>query len=281
MVEKIVLVTGCSQGGIGYSLAKQFAQQGNHVIATARRLEALDGLEAFGCDKEVLDITDKNSIDSLVKKAIDKYEHIDILVNNAGAPAYGALLDIDMAVVEQCVNTNIYGTLAMCKVVGRHMAERRQGKIVNIGSVVGYRSTPWASIYAMSKAAVHSLSDALRMELSPFGVQVVVVAPGAITSNIGNNGSKTTHVPEDSIYKSVAKFIHGRANSSQGPSSTPTDVFASHIVKKTLQKNTPSYVTYGHLSFLFVIFYYLPSFVADWILSNKFGLALLKRAKQD
>jgi short-subunit dehydrogenase len=110
------------------------------------------------------------------------------------------MLDTDMSSARHCIEVNVFGTLAMCKAVGRRMAERGSGKIVNIGSVVGYVSTPWAGntlhpyfkqananlfimliflgIYCLSKAAIHSMTDTLRMELQPFGVHVMVVAPG-------------------------------------------------------------------------------------------------------
>ncbi|CAO3654044.1 unnamed protein product [Mucor fragilis] len=196
MTKQIVLITGCSKGGIGYALSQKFAQEGHHVIATTRNVDALEGLEAFGCEKEALDINDQNSITTVVQKVIDRVGRIDVLINNAGAPAVGALMDIDLQLAHQCVNTNVFGTLAMSKAVALHMAKQGSGKIVNVGSVVGYVSTPWAGIYALSKAAVHSMSDTLRLELKPFGIQVVVVAPGAIQSNFGNAGAKIVNVPE-------------------------------------------------------------------------------------
>ncbi|RCH97097.1 hypothetical protein CU097_012945 [Rhizopus azygosporus] len=243
--QPIVLITGCSSGGIGYSLAKVFAKEGNKVIATARRVETMEGLEEFGCDKERLDILSQESIERVVENVIAKYGHIDVLVNNAGMPAVGALLDIDLDKAQQCVNTNVFGTLAMCRAVAVHMAKRKKGKIVNIGSVVGYTSTPWAGIYALSKAAVHSMSDTLRMELKPFGIQVTVVAPGAIRSNIGAAGEAGNLVPEGSLYAPVANYIIARASLSQGPHSTPTEVFASRVVKKVSQATVPRYITTG------------------------------------
>jgi NAD(P)-dependent dehydrogenase (short-subunit alcohol dehydrogenase family) len=106
-------------------------------------------------------------------------------------------MDISQETFNQCINTNVYGTLLMTRAVVKHMAKRGSGKIVNVGSVVGYCSTPWAGMigislenenlfvlnellgtYALSKAATHSMSDTLRLELKPFGIQVVVVAPG-------------------------------------------------------------------------------------------------------
>lgn len=105
-------------------------------------------------------------------------------------------MDIDLDTAQLCVNTNIFGTLRVSRAVALLMSKQGKGKIVNIGSVVGYAGTPWAGIYALSKAAVHSMSDTLRLELKPFGIQVVVVAPGAITSNFGHASEKTVDVPK-------------------------------------------------------------------------------------
>lgn|SRR5690349_18532038 len=96
------------------------------------------------------------------------------------------------------------------------MIRQGSGLIANVGSVTAYLSTPWGGLYAASKAAVHSISDALRMELAPFGVKVSVVSPGAIKSNIGDNNLKAFHLPEKSFYQSVIKYVMARANASQG-----------------------------------------------------------------
>ncbi|KAL4214316.1 hypothetical protein AB4K20DRAFT_1273742, partial [Rhizopus microsporus] len=153
----------------------------------------------------------------------------------------------------------------MCRAVAVHMAKRKKGKIVNIGSVVGYTSTPWAGIYALSKAAVHSMSDTLRMELKPFGIQVTVVAPGAIRSNIGAAGEAGNLVPEGSLYAPVANYIIARASLSQGPHSTPTEVFASRVVKKVSQATVPRYITTGAMSWIFIVLYYLPLFIKEFL----------------
>ncbi|KAI8984481.1 hypothetical protein BDF20DRAFT_860229 [Mycotypha africana] len=282
MTKQVVLITGCTQGGIGYSFAKKFAEEGCQVVATARRIEALSGLEEFGCEKEALDITDRQAVNAVVEKVIERFGHIDVLVNNAGVPAVGALMDVDLDWAEQCINTNVFGTLVLSRVVAKHMANRGKGKIVNVGSVVGYASTPWAGIYAMSKAAVHSMSDTLRMELKPFGIQVVVVVPGSIKSNIGTAGVKTVQVPEDSLYTTVSNYIVARANLSQGLKATPTDAFASHVAKRVLKPVSPRYITYGYLCSIFYAFYYLPFFIKDFFFSRRFGLHLLyKNEKKD
>ncbi|KAI9280725.1 hypothetical protein BY458DRAFT_544605 [Sporodiniella umbellata] len=276
MSGSVVLITGCTEGGIGYSLAKEFLQQGSKVIATARRLEALGDLKEYGCDQEILDICDKESINRVIDKIIAKYGRIDVLVNNAGAPAVGALMDIDLKTVHQCIETNIVGTLMVSRAVATHMIKKKQGKIVNIGSVTGYASTPWAGIYSLTKAATHSFSDTLRLELKPFGVQVIVVAPGAIRSNFGANAEKTVSIPEGSLYTRVAKYITQRASMSQGPKSTTSEVFASHVVKRINRTIAPRYITYGHMSMIFYVLFYLPSFVKDMLFYKKFGVNLLE-----
>lgn len=191
----------------------------------------------------------------------------------------GALLDIDMETVKACVETNVFGVLAVSRAVAKHMVPRGSGVIANVGSIVGYTATPWAGTYSFSKAALHSMSDALRLELAPFGVQVAVIAPGSITSNFGNASEASISMPQDSFYTSVAKFIYARAQMSQA-GSTPTHVFATHVVSKLLRKKVPRYITYGTNSFTFLLLYYLPFFIKDYLLSRRLGTIYVKRVKQ-
>ncbi|KAI8066676.1 putative short-chain dehydrogenase [Gongronella butleri] len=275
MGPPVVLVTGCTEGGIGYYLCKEFLAQGCRVFATARRLESMSSLE--GCDKLTLDVNDTDSIDQCIKSILDTAGHIDILVNNAGAPAVGTLLDIDMDVARRCIDTNVFGVLSMCRVVGRAMALRGSGKIVNVGSIVGYVNTPYTGIYGMSKAALHSMSDVLRVELAPFNVQVTVVAPGAVTSNFGKAAITTVTVPEDSLYKPVSDKIFERANISQAPGmTTPTDVFARTVVTKVMQPRPPKYITSGANASIFLTLYHLPVAFRDYMFSKRFNLFSLK-----
>ncbi|ORX61923.1 NAD(P)-binding protein [Hesseltinella vesiculosa] len=271
MGAPVVLVTGCTDGGIGHFLCKEFVAQGCRVFATARRLEAMDALE--GCEKLMLDVNDSASVNACVKEVTAAAGQIDILVNNAGVPAVGTLLDIDMDVARRCMETNVFGVLAMCRAVGQQMAKRGSGKIINVGSVVGYCATPYTGIYGMSKAALHSMTDVLRLELAPFNVQVSVLAPGAVTSNFGKAAVNTVTVPETSLYKSIAQHIIDRAEMSQAPgASTPTDEFAQYVVQRVLEPYPPSYITAGAKSTMFLAFYYLPTAVKDYLLSKKLGL---------
>lgn len=193
---------------------------------------------------------------------------------------FGALLDVDVQVARDCVDVNVFGTLAVTKEAATHMARRGTGKIINVGSCAGYATTPWTGVYSLSKSAVHSMSDALRLELAPLGIQVTVVVPGAIRSNIGDTGEAKIRLPEGSWYTSVSKYIIGRAQMSQGSYSTTADDFAQHVVARILRPRMPRYITYGYYSGMFWLFYYIPHFIKDYYLSRRMGVHQIKRVAQ-
>ncbi|KAJ1725915.1 NADPH-dependent 1-acyl dihydroxyacetone phosphate reductase, partial [Coemansia biformis] len=137
------------------------------------------------------------------------------------------------------------------------MIARRQGLVANIGSVSAFATTPWVGYYGASKAAVHVLSDTMRMELAPFNVRVVVVAPGGIEYNIASNQPEVT-LAEDSPYKPAIEAIRARVKYSQTGSSTPTDRFARVVVPQILSPSPRAYIIYGNCSTLFRLLEYLP-----------------------
>ncbi|KAF9557028.1 DNA replication licensing factor mcm8 [Mortierella alpina] len=251
--KKIVLVTGCTTGGIGYETAKAFEKNGCKVYAAARRLEAITGIEGLNIEKVYIDVLDEKSIKDAV----------------------------NIETTRKLLDTNITSVILVSKEVAPHMIRQKSGLIVNVGSVTAYLSTPWGGLYSASKAAVHSISDALRMELAPFGVNVSIVAPGAIKSNIGDNNLKAFHLPEKSFYQSVISYIMSRANASQAPGCTPTASFAKYIVAKCLKSSPPRYIDYGTLSSLFRFLRYAPWMITDFIFSRKFGLNVLQKLVKD
>ncbi|KAF9951922.1 hypothetical protein BGZ70_000803 [Mortierella alpina] len=279
--KKIVLVTGCTTGGIGYETAKAFEKSGCKVYAAARRLEAITGIEDLDIEKVYIDVLDEKSIKDAVNYVIEKEGRIDILFNNAGMGLACPLIDMSIETTRKLLDTNITSVILVSKEVAPHMIRQKSGLIVNVGSVTAYLSTPWGGLYAASKAAVHSISDALRMELAPFGVNVSVVAPGAIKSNIGDNNLKAFHLPEKSFYQSVISYVMSRANASQAPGCTPTANFAKHVVSKCLKSSPPRYINYGTLSNLFRFLRYAPWMITDFIFSRKFGLNVLQKSVKD
>jgi 1-acylglycerone phosphate reductase len=218
-----------------------------------------------------------------------------------------------MDLVRAAFETNVFGLLKCTQIVGVEMMKRRQGlstahisvltlSVINIGSMVGYKSTPWGGIYCATKACVHSLSDALRMELKNYGIKVMVVAPGAIKSEIGNanlrnlklkgDGMDKTDIcgidSIDSLYSSVIDRVIARANTSQSiipaiqaliltiaeSHSTPASCLAKTIVDSALSSSPPAYLTTGATSTSFCLCrinlcvgwrFYLLYYLPTWI----------------
>lgn len=177
-----VLITGCSSG-IGEATATRLAAAGWDVWASARRTETLDGLVAAGCRAVRLDVTDEASMTSAVDTVLAESGRIDALVNNAGYSQSGAIESLDVDAVRRQFETNVFGLLRLTQLVLPAMRGQGSGRIVNIGSMGGKITFPGGGAYHASKYAVEALSDALRYEVSGFGVRVVLVEPGLITTN--------------------------------------------------------------------------------------------------
>ncbi|KAB2597342.1 hypothetical protein D8674_000262 [Pyrus ussuriensis x Pyrus communis] len=265
--QEVVLITGCSEGGIGHALARAFAAEGCVVVATSRSVRSMADLEGDSrFYLQELDVISEESVERVVSNVLEKYGRIDVVVNNAGVQCVGPVAEIPLSALQHTFNTNVFGSVRLIQAVIPHMASRRKGKIVNVGSVTVAAPTPWAGAYSASKAALHALSDSLRMELRPFGISVITVVPGGIRSNIGHAAlASYNQMPEWKLYKPFDAAIRARATLSQGPKSTPTDEFAKKTVAAILQKNPPAWFSYGHLSTIFAILYHLPLFVKDFV----------------
>jgi NAD(P)-dependent dehydrogenase (short-subunit alcohol dehydrogenase family) len=178
-----VLITGCSTG-IGRATALRLVRSGRTVVATARRVETLDELRDAGCRVMALDVTDEASM----VEAVSGLE-VDVLVNNAGYSQSGALETLDMDSVRRQFETNVFGLLRMCQLVLPGMRSRGSGKIVNVSSMGGRLVFPGGGAYHATKYAVEALSDALRMEVGRFGIDVICVEPGLIRTEFGSTAA--------------------------------------------------------------------------------------------
>lgn len=263
-----IFITGCSTG-IGRALVHAAVAAGHQVIATARRLDSIADLAGPQVQILSLDVNDAAAIDAAIAAAGD----IDILINNAGYGAMGPLLDVSNAALTLQFQTNSFAPVALAQAVAPQMLARRQGVIVNIGSVSGLLTTPFSGAYCASKAALHSLSDALRMELAPFGLHVVTVQPGAIASEMGNNAAQQVeaNMPEDSVYAKIRDAVIGRALASQ-EDTTPADEFAKEVVAAVTQAAPPIVLRTGKKSHLLARLAMLPHRFTDRMLSKRFGL---------
>lgn len=176
---KVILITGCSEGGIGYFLCQAFAAAGCRVYATARKLEAMPGLDSVGCSLLTLDVTNSSDVKRVVSHVQQAAGKIDIVVNNAGMLLKGSAVDCPMDKARQLFDVNCFGAMEMIQAVIPDMLSRRSGIILNVGSVGGYLGTaPFLSAYTASKNALRVYTNSLRLEVEPFGVKVVYVAPG-------------------------------------------------------------------------------------------------------
>ncbi len=217
-MQKTILITGCSSG-IGAALAREFAKRGHQVYATARRSETLSALEAEGIRGLALDVNDDSSIARAFETVSREAGHLDLLVNNAGFSQVGAVVDLTREDLRRQYETNVIAPMAVTgqAVPLLQAAVKKNGSAVvaNVGSIVGLFTTPFAAAYCSSKAAVHSLTDALRMELAPFGIHVVSIQPGGVRSSFGQHAEAAIRLPENSIYKPAAAGIRARAQAGQ------------------------------------------------------------------
>jgi short-subunit dehydrogenase len=277
MSTQTALITGCSTG-IGRALAEEFHARGFVVYATARRVETLDALKAKGLRVSALDVNDSASIAALMRRLEVDGAGVDLLINNAGYGAMGPLAEFPAGELQQQFQTNVFALMAMTQAVIPGMVKRRSGRIVNIGSVSGVLVTPFSGAYCATKAAVHALSDALRMELAPFGIQVITVQPGGIQSQFGATASQgvAQRSAQLSLYAPVADAIAARANASQHDA-TPAADFARQMADAVLRENPAPVVRIGHGSTLMPFLRrWLPLSRLDRILSRRFRLDRLR-----
>ena len=273
--NQVVLITGCSSG-IGRAMVQEFAASGHRVVATARRLESIEDLADDKIHILELDVTDEKSIEKAVNGAHALNGRIDIAVNNAGFALIGPAVELDLNNLRKQLETNVVGVVAVVKAVAPQMVERGSGRIVNIGSVSGVAATPFAGAYCASKAAVHLVSDAMRMELAPFGIRVITVQPGAIESRFGERaGSGLDRYRDGSLYSRVFHSIEARAGASQ-VGAMPVADFARRLVDEVTAPTPPPIIRAGPHSVRLPLIGRLPARLRDRIFSRRFGLDRLQ-----
>ena len=180
----IILVTGASSG-IGYETAASLAKMGHKVYGAARRVEKMEPLKELGVVPMSLDVTDGASIKACVEGILAAEGRIDVLVNNAGYGYFGAVECVPLDDARRQLEVNVFGLAEMTRLVLPAMREQGSGRIVNIASIAGRAVFPFGGWYNVSKYSVEALSDALRIELKPFGIDVAIIEPGCIKTDWG------------------------------------------------------------------------------------------------
>ncbi len=184
LTGKTALITGASSG-IGEETARAFLAEGATVYAAARRTDRMAGLKDAGARVIALDVTDDASMADAIGKIKTEAGGIDILVNNAGYGSYGAIEDVPLEEGKRQFDVNVFGLARLTQLVLPSMRARGSGRIVNISSMGGRMYTPFGGWYHATKYAVEALSDCLRLETKPFGIDVILVEPGGIKTDWG------------------------------------------------------------------------------------------------
>jgi NAD(P)-dependent dehydrogenase (short-subunit alcohol dehydrogenase family) len=202
-----VLITGCSSG-IGRATALAFLEEDWTVYATARDEEDLQELAEAGCTVAELDVTDDAAVEAVVDRIVADHGTVDCLVNNAGYAQMGPIEDVPIEEVHHQFDVNVYGPHRLTRAVLPHMREAEDGTIVNVSSLAGRLSLPGSGVYSGSKFALEAMSESLRTEVQPFGVDVVLVEPGPVLTNFQERvEDEVDGLPRSEAYEDVYEIM--------------------------------------------------------------------------
>ena len=272
-MAKVVLITGCSTG-IGRALAEAFHSEGYTTYASARKLDSLHALAEQGIHTLPLDVNNEGSIHAAMERIQNEQGQLDVLINNAGFAAMGPIAELPAEKLRGQLETNVVAPVVMTQAALPLLRKAGSSRIINIGSVSGILTTPFSGAYCASKAAIHAISDAMRMELSPFGIKVITVQPGAIKSSFGDNSaSNIDWLSEHSLYTPVRAGIEARAQASQ-ENPTLAEDFAREMIESVMQPDPEPVIRIGNSSTI------IPS-LKRWVPVRRLDRMLNKRFKLD
>jgi NAD(P)-dependent dehydrogenase (short-subunit alcohol dehydrogenase family) len=248
-VSRAILITGCSSG-IGRATAERLARAGWPVYATARRVDSIRDLEAAGCRILPLDVTDERSMGAAVAAVEGTHGAVGVLVNNAGYSQSGAVEEVPIEAARKQFETNFFGAVRLCQLVLPAMRAQRKGRIVNMSSIGGRLAFPGGGMYHATKYALEAVSDVLRWEVRPFGIDVVVIEPGLIRTDFGRAAAESVEAigAKDSPYRDFnAAVAEETADAYKMPFATGPDTVA-RAVERAINARRPRtryVVTFG------------------------------------
>ena len=282
---KTILITGAT-AGIGRHAALELVRQGHHVIATGRRAAALDTLKTEAAplaaksggriDVLALDVTSEPSVAAAVKEVdeLTAAHGLDVLVNNAGYGQMGPVEEISDAELRRQYDTNVFGLMSVTRAFLPKMRERGAGRIVNVGSIGGRYTFPLMGVYNSTKYAVESLSDALRNELAPFGIDVSIIEPGPIATEFNDRAMDTIDAsayvgsPYEPIIAGAARFRERFEAGAAGPEVTTRAIVHAAVGRRPRVR----YVVPRLLALVLLILAFLPTRLHDLVMQRSAGL---------
>jgi len=246
-MEKVAVVTG-SSSGIGFETSLALAREGYFTYATMRdtaksnKIKEITQKENLKISILELDVDDEKSVKSAIAQILDQKQRIDVLVNNAGWGLWGCVEDVSVDEFKEQFETNFFSIIRLIQEVAPTMRKQSSGTIVNVSSVVGRIGFPASPAYISSKFALEGLSESLRFEFAPFGVDVIIIEPGVIKTNFMKNMKMAKKSELDTVYKDITtKVVSGvKMMAEMG---TPPKEVANTIVKAIKDKNPlPRYI---------------------------------------
>lgn len=262
--KKVVLITGCSAGGIGDALAQAFHKTGKcRVFATGRNLSRIGHFEAMGIETQQLDVESASSIRSCVEAITRKTDGVlDILVNNSGAGYNMPVLDIDEATAKDLFNLNVFAVMAVTKafipLILKSSQAGRNPVILNQSSAASVLCGPFSGVYNASKAALSSFTETMRLELDCFGIGVVDLKTTMVLTNMRGNlkvasDSGGHKLPRDSIFMPVREIVEERLKGDHFvEGAISPEQYAESVVSATLknQRNPPARMWKGGMAWI-------------------------------
>lgn len=280
---RTALITGAS-GGIGCACAKALAEAGFRVCLIARRQERLERIVRelqlrHGTERAVFLAGDVTS-DSLRRAALDlmltRWGRVDVLVNNAGTVAPGAIEEVDLGLVRQQFEVNVFACLAWMQHVGPIMRKQGGGRIINMSSVAGRLALPCVGAYAASKSALEAISDAARVEYKPWGVHVVVIEPGSIVTEIWQKArtlaGSTLPEWESSPFRKFYEAEHEHAEQLASGMGPGPEIVARLVRRAATARRPRARYRSPWDARLGSLVGHLPARLRDWLVRRMFGV---------
>ena len=246
-MDKIALVTG-SSSGIGFETSLALARNGFHTFATMRDLgkdeKIKQVIEKEDLNIEILerDVDNEESVNQAIKTILEKKDRIDVLVNNAGYGMWGTVEDVSIDEFKEQFETNFFSIIRLIQKVAPIMRKQGSGNIVNISSVAGRIGFPVSPAYISSKFALEGLSESLRFELMPFGINVIIIEPGVIKTNFFDSMKLSEKSQEDSTYKEITDKVISGVKMMAEMGTSPKEVADTIIKALKDEKPLPRYV---------------------------------------
>lgn len=253
-MEKVAIVTG-SSSGIGFETALALAREGYYTYATMRDtkkgnpIKEIAKKENLNLEVLELDVDKDQTVQTAINKILKEKNRIDVLVNNAGYGLFGCLEDLSMEELKAQFETNFFGVVRVSQAVIPVMRKQKSGIIVNVSSVAGRIGFPVSPAYISSKFALEGLSESMRYELLPFGINTIIIEPGVIKTNFMSSVKKS--MKTDSVYKDITnKVISGI--SMMAEMGTPAQEVARTIIKAIKSENPLPRYTVGNDAAMFL-----------------------------